>query len=120
MMIKTDCDLFFEGTRVAKIISFTFETPWASGQVKFIDAAFHQKLINITTYVMYDVEVEARELPEAEEDALLEAKLAELNLVWEDTALQKDGKWAIETTDGDRRPIFAVRFETDGFIDFRL
>ena len=112
--------LFFDGKPVAKLITFSYETPWGAGKVEFDDSVFHQTLINITTFVFFDVEVEAQHLPEDEEDALLDEKLSELNLVWEDTKYQVDGRWEIEMTIGEKQPIFAVRFDPDHFIEFRL
>ena len=107
-------------TLVANITSFSYETPWASGTVEFTDKALFHKLVSITTMSFFDLELAELELSDAEEERLWEAKLAELNLTYEDLKLEQDNRWTITPKDNESQPIYAANFYQDSFMDWRL
>jgi len=73
-------ELHLEGVKVATILSFSYETPWASGKVEFVDDSLLQKLIAVTSVSSFDIEMDELGLEDDEEEKVWEAKLIELGI----------------------------------------
>ncbi len=105
---------------MATINSYSYETPWASGTVKFIDNSLFDKLVGITTMLFYDLEVDELRLEDAEEEKLWEEKLKELNLIYYDLSSNRNNEWSITNKDIESQPIYATRFYQNDYIDWRF
>ena len=112
--------LHFENNPVATIHNFSYETPWASGEVEFMDQPFFQKLVCVTAMASFDVELEELNLSDAEEESLWDKKLSELGIDEDDLELDGDGRWSVETRGGEKQDIFAVQFYENGDLRWRL
>ena len=49
--MKTPIELQLDGITVGEILSFSYETPWATGKVKFKDSSLFEKLVSNHTTV---------------------------------------------------------------------
>ena len=117
--MKEPIQLFFKCENIGTITNFGYETPWASGQVKFQDKTFFEKMVKVTSLLSYDLYIEKLCLPDAEEEKLWNDKLQELQLIWDDLRLDDDSNWSIQPQDDDRQMIHAVRFYEDEFMEWR-
>ena len=120
--MKTPIKLIFEGKQVATITNYTYETPWASGNVEFTNKEFFIKLVNVTSMLSFDAEIESLGISEEEEDKLWEAKLSELNISEEDLDLDlsEEKKWRMEPFEGKKQKIYALRFYEGSYMEWRL
>jgi hypothetical protein len=56
--MKTPIALEFDGKTVAKIISYSYVTPWATGMVEFEDHSLFKKLVALTSLLSFDLDLE--------------------------------------------------------------
>ena len=113
-------DLYFNNKKVALIYSFNYETPWATGKVKFIDKTFFEKLVKVTSMNRFDLDIDELGLSDEEEEQLWEAKLTELEITWEDLKLYgRDDKWSAQPKESKVQEIYGVVFYENGFMDWR-
>lgn len=118
--MKTPIKLFFEGRLVGSINSFSYETPRASGKVKFKNENFFLQLVSVTSMAAFDLEVDELDIPDDEEDILWEKKLSELGITWDDLKLDHDRHWTAQESGGESQNIYAVRFYENGLMEWRL
>jgi len=111
-------DLIFEGKTVAKILSFTYETPWASGNVVFESRSLFEKMVAVSSMSSFDLEMDNLELEDDEEEKMWEEKLSDLGISWDDLKLDDD-KWSIVPSGSEPRPIYSPRFDESGFMEWR-
>ncbi len=119
-IINTPIKLLFDNNLVATINTFSYETPWASGEVTFLNQDFLQKLAKVTSMLSFDLEMSEFDLADEVEEQLWEKKLTELDISWEDLQLESDNRWSIEPKESTRQKIYAVRFYENGYMDWRL
>nr|WP_086939541.1 hypothetical protein [Thaumasiovibrio occultus] len=117
--MKTPTELQLDGITVATLVSYHYETPWASGKVEFLDASLLTTLAAVSNFATFDDEVSELELSEEEQDKRWSAKLDELAISLDDLALTRNGRWTI-TINEVNTPIFAVRFDANAWIDWRF
>ncbi|PHS62153.1 MAG: hypothetical protein COB09_15695 [Thalassobium sp.] len=118
--MKTPIELKLDGITVGEILSFSYETPWATGKVKFKDKSLFEKLVAVSSTSSFDLEMDELGLDDAEEEKMWEAKLKELCISWEDLKLDRDDRWSVIPNGGESQPIYSPRFSEQGFIDYRL
>ncbi len=118
--MNTPIKLLFENNLVATINSFSYETPWASGEVEFLDREFFLKLASVTSMSSFDLEMDELNLSDDDEEKLWEEKLSELGITWDDLELDGDERWSILPKGGDEQEIYAVKFYKNGYMDWRL
>lgn len=111
--------LYLDDQLVADIIGFSFETPWATGQVHFKNTALFKKLVAVTHIIDFDLALEQLQLNETEENIQWNEKVDQLSLSPDDFDLSRDGRWSISVDGAQAQPIYAVRFDASGFIDWR-
>jgi hypothetical protein len=118
--MKTPIKLLFDNNPVATIISFGYETPWATGKVEFLDQAFFSKLISVTAMLFFIYKLEELNLTDKEEEQLYEAETLKLGIASNDSELTKDKRWSIVPDHGIQQEIYAVRFYESNFMDWRM
>ena len=118
--MKTPIKLKLDGITVGEILSFSYETPWATGEVKFKDHSLFEKLVAVSSMSSFDLEMDELGLDDAEEEKMWDAKLNELCISWEDLKLDRDDRWSVVTKGGEPKPIYSPRFSEQGFIDYHL
>ena len=118
--MKTPIDLQLDGKSVAQIISFSYETPWATGEANFDDKELFLKLVRVSSMSSFYLEMDELELDDEEEERLWEARLSELDLTWEDLKLGHNGRWSIVPNGGECQPIYSPKFYEDRHMDWRL
>lgn len=117
--MNTPIDLKLDGKTVARITTYSYETPWATGKVEFEDQYLFKKLIAVSSMSSFDLEMDELGLEDDEEEKIWDSKLGELGISWEDLKLDHDGRWAVSSVDSDSQPIFSPRFYESGFMDWR-
>lgn len=118
--MKTPIELKLDGITVGEILSFSYETPWATGKVKFKDNSLFEKLVAVSSMSSFDLEIDELGLDDAEEEKMWETKLKELCITWEDLKLDRDNRWSVIPNEGNSQQINSPRFSEQGFIDYRL
>ncbi|WP_417440855.1 hypothetical protein [Idiomarina sp.] len=118
--MNTPIELQLDGVKVATILSFTYETPWATGKVEFEDDSLFKKLVAVTSMSSFDLEMDELGLEDDEEEKMWEAKLSELNLSWQDLNLARHGRWSVTPRGSDLQLIYSPRFYESKFMDWRL
>jgi hypothetical protein len=118
--MKSPIKLFLDNKEVATIDNFSYETPWASGKIQFHENELFIKLVNVTSMLTFDLEMDELNLPDEEEEKQWESKLSELNLTWADLDLEKDERWAVQARDSDKQNIYALRFYDNGIVEWRI
>jgi len=112
-------DLELDGKTVARILSYSFETPWATGKVEFEDQFLLLKLLAVSSMSTFDIEMDELGLDDEEEERMWEAKLKELGITGEDLKLDRDGRWTISSEETRSQPIYSPRFSHSGFMNWR-
>ncbi|WP_312316114.1 hypothetical protein [Stenotrophomonas sp.] len=110
--------LYLNERPVATLQDLRVETPWSTAQARFLDAALGDALERVARFRTFDEQLEALDLPEDEEEARWEAKLAELGLTHADLGLDFDGQWSVVLEDGPEQEVRSIRFE-DGVLQWR-
>lgn len=117
--MNTPIELELDGKKVATIVSFCFETPWATGKVEFEEQSLFDKLIAVSSMSSFDLEMDDLGLEDEEEEAMWESRMAELEVSWADLELDGDGRWSVTPSGGEPQPVHSPRFYEPGFIDWR-
>lgn len=110
--------LYFNDDPVATLQDVRHETPWSSAQAVFQNAALGEALERLARFRVFDEQLEALELPEVEEEARWDAKLAEMKLSQADLGLDVDGQWWVVLPDGSETLLHSVRYE-EGVLQWR-
>jgi len=118
--MNTPIELKLDGITVGTILSFGYETPWATGKVEFNESTLFEKLVAVSSMSSFDLEMDELGLEDDEEEKMWEAKLKVLGITWEDLKLDRDGRWSVIPDGGESQPIYSPRFSEQGFIDYRL
>ena len=118
--MNTPIELILDGITVGQILSFSYETPWATGKVELKENSLFHKLVAVSSMSSFDLEMDELDLEDDEEEKMWEAKLKELGITWEDLKLDRDGRWTAIPNGGESQPIYSPRFYEQGFIDYRL
>ena len=118
--MNTPIELLLDGISVGKILSFTYESPWATGKVELKENALFHKLVAISSMSSFDLEMDELDLEDEEEEKMWEAKLNELGITWEDLKLDREDRWSVIPNGGELQAIYSPRFSEQGFIDYRL
>jgi hypothetical protein len=111
--------LLYKGEFAATLSNFGYATPFAIASATFQDESLAIKLIALTTMNQFGIELEEMDIPEAEEERLYDAKQKELNLSSDDYAIKNDKNWSVICEDGSIDGVRAIRFESDGFLEWR-
>ena len=110
--------LLRDGRPFGTIVSYGYETPWASGRVVADDPGDHARQIAVAAFLRW-VEALPDDLPDAEADARYERELASRRLTEDDVGRWSAADWTIVTADGSRRPAYALSFDGGGFVTWR-
>jgi hypothetical protein len=117
--MRTPVKLFYKGDVIATLSQFSYATPWASANAEFNNKSISDKLAGVTAMLTYDLELEEMDLHESEEESLWEAKLVELGLSHKDLNLDNDEDWSVICDDGITDEVRAIRYYTNGLIEWR-
>ncbi len=120
VIMNTPIELKFDGITVGTILTFGYETPWATGKVEFKEKSLFDKLVVVSSMSSFDLEMDELGLEDDEEEKMWEVKLKELGITWEDLKLDNDGRWSVIPNGGEPQPIYSPRFSGQGFIEYRL
>lgn len=118
--MKLPAKIFFESKYVASLESFSYDFPWAYGSVRFIDEQLFFKACAVTIISDFDLELENRNLSDSEEEKIMNEKLAEFGISYDDFNISEDGKWQLQTLGNTKQPMRAVRFDKKGFMEWRI
>ncbi|MBV1874270.1 MAG: hypothetical protein KUG80_05795 [Gammaproteobacteria bacterium] len=118
--MNTPIELQLDGIKVATILSFGYETPWATGKVEFLDDSLFNKVVAVTSMSSFDLEMDELGLEDDEEEKMWEAKLIELGISWQDLKLDRDGRWSVTPSGSESQSIYSPRFYESKFMDWRL
>lgn len=117
--MRTPVKLLFDNLVVADLELFSYETPWATANALFRDRSLAQKLIDINNFDIFCYELEERELPEDEEEAIWSEKLRSLGLTFKDLEMNKDEHWSVECDDGTIDEVRAIQCYSNGLVKWR-
>ena len=118
--MNTPIELQLDGVKVATIHGFSYETPWATGKVEFVDDSLFNKLVAVTSMSSFDLEMDELDLEDEEEERMWDAKLRELGITWDDLKLDRDGRWSVTPSGSESQSIYSPRFFESKFMDWRL
>jgi hypothetical protein len=105
------------GVLVGSIVSYGYETPWATGQIDPADPALYACLVEVDAFLQW-VDALPDDLPDAEADARYAAELARRGLTEECVRGYGSG-WSITTRDGREHEVYTVICDADRFVTWR-
>ena len=111
--------LLLNGAEVGTFRSYGYETPWASGKIEFVDSNLFDKLIRLTLFDLFELNMDGQGLSEEEEEQRCNERLSELGISWEDMSLLRQ-RWQVELSNTAIVNISTVRFYENGFMEWRF
>ncbi|HEY9877983.1 MAG TPA: hypothetical protein V6D29_05980 [Leptolyngbyaceae cyanobacterium] len=115
--MKPPFKLLLDEEEIGSLVTYGYETPWATGQLEPVQQERQQWLINICEYLDWISAIAAAS--EEEEDSQCNAELSRRGLTDQAVDEYYRGDWIIQLDDGTRYPVSPPRFYADGFVEWR-
>ena len=112
-------ELYYQDQKVGELLTFSYETPWSTGELVFYDLQILDQLIKNRIYSDYLMELEDLELTEIEDERLASEKEKELKLTGIADEMMKGDKWSIVNCNGKKTIIYGLNFSFLGYLDWR-
>lgn len=117
MAYRAPLRLLRDGQPFGTIVSYGYETPWATGELVADDPAAHARCDAVHAFRQW---LDAQpDLPDAEDDARYERACAERGLTVATIAECTEADWALIDDEGTTHPAYSPMFIGDGFITWR-
>ena len=118
MCIEPPLELLRNGHLFGKIVTYGYETPWATGTIEAVNPSHLQQMIALCQFLET-----VESWPELDSDEAEESRwqlaLEQRGLSQEDYDHYSQATWLVQTQDGTQHAIFAPHFDPAGFVTWR-
>ena len=120
MESKLPFKIFYKNTLIANIISYGYETPWASGKAIFEDPSLKEKLATAWDFINDEEDDDDDESLSVEESNRQYQEEIDNLGIQEALNMLEGENWSIILADGEIMKIYSPIIDDSGYIEWRF